>query len=219
MGKLNVNKSGCNTTNSNCVIWGGPDLDCIGVCKGDSITEVVYEIATKLCNLLDDMDVTTYDLGCLTPDNCPPQTWKDLAELLAQAICELQGRECPECEDGANGNYIDTAYEPAGSNCPGGGVVITTFNGETNQPIKISYVCNGAAGTPGTPGTVGPAGVQGATGNNGRSGRGIAVFSQADQPNQSDFDSQYGNAEGFGVNFIAGNNQIKPGDIWIQPCN
>lgn len=220
MGKLNINNGGCSAVNSNCVIWNGQDLKCIGICKGDTITDAVYEIATKLCNLLEDLDVSTYDLSCLTPENCPPTTWKELAELMASAICALQGVTCDECEDGENGNYVVTNYEPPGSNCPNGGVSITTYSGVTNLPItgQVRYVCNGSDGRPGTPGGQGSPGVPGANGLQGLSGRGVAVFVQPGMPTITDFNNQYGSQEGFGVNFIAGNNQIKPGDIWIQPC-
>jgi hypothetical protein len=52
----------------------------------------------------------------------------------------------------------------------------------------------------------------------GKSGRGIAVFSMSTEPNQANFDADYAGKEGFTVNFIPGNNQILPGDIWIIPC-
>ena len=40
---------GCNPTSSNCVVWQGPDLTCIDVCHGDSISDIVAKIAEKLC--------------------------------------------------------------------------------------------------------------------------------------------------------------------------
>ena len=52
----------------------------------------------------------------------------------------------------------------------------------------------------------------------GFSGRGIAVFVQNLEPNQGDFDTQYGTIEGFGVNGITGSNVIKAGDLWIENC-
>jgi hypothetical protein len=41
---------------------------------------------------------------------------------------------------------------------------------------------------------------------------------QTPEPTNIDFNLQYGTVEGFGVNYITGNNQIKPGDLWIEPC-
>ena len=32
---------GCNPVSSNCVVWQGPDLACIDLCKGDTVSNVV----------------------------------------------------------------------------------------------------------------------------------------------------------------------------------
>ena len=52
--------------------------------------------------------------------------------------------------------------------------------------------------------------------NNAIKGRGIAVFIQSTSPIQSDFNTKYGNVDGFGINGIAGSNTFKDGDIWIK---
>ena len=49
MKPLNLDKSTCNPISSNCVIWGGPDIECINLCKGDTITDVTYKLALELC--------------------------------------------------------------------------------------------------------------------------------------------------------------------------
>jgi hypothetical protein len=172
MKPLNINKDSCSPVSSNCVTWNGPDIECIGLCKGDSITEVVYELATKLCEILGKLDVDNYDLECLNITTCPPETFEDLLQILIEKICEIQATPCPPCEDGANGNYVVTAYEPAGENCEFGGVVITTYNGTTNLPIPGSavYVCNGQDGEDGTPGTTGGPGTPGTRGTSGNNG-------------------------------------------------
>ena len=36
------NKSAaCEAVSSNCVVWQGPDLTCVDVCQGDSISDVI----------------------------------------------------------------------------------------------------------------------------------------------------------------------------------
>ena len=77
---------------------------------------------------------------------------------------------------------------------------------------------NGISGTNGNDGAPGATGAQGLIGDTGFSGRGVAVFVQTSQPTAADFTTQYGGIDGFGVNFIPGNNAIRPGDIWIQSC-
>ena len=52
--------------------------------------------------------------------------------------------------------------------------------------------------------------------NNAIKGRGIAVFIQSAFPTQSDFNTKYGNVDGFGINGTTGSNTFKDGDIWIK---
>ena len=61
MKPLNIDKTGCSNISSNCVTWQGPDIECISLCKGDSITEVVYKMALELCKLMDTFDLKNYD--------------------------------------------------------------------------------------------------------------------------------------------------------------
>jgi len=75
---------------------------------------------------------------------------------------------------GANGETPVSSPEPAGTNCPTGGVKYTTSLGS-------SYVCNGPTGPQGPQGVQGPAGVAGADGTNGgvtKSGCGAAPSGQ-----------------------------------------
>jgi hypothetical protein len=172
MKPLNINKESCSPVSSNCVIWQGPDIECIGLCKGATVTEVVYELATQLCGVLETLDVSKYDLTCLNITTCPPETFTELLTLLIERLCEVIATPCPPCEDGANGNYIVTAYEPAGENCEFGGVSITTYDGTTNLPIvgSVVYVCNGEDGNDGTPGQTGGPGTPGQRGDRGLNG-------------------------------------------------
>jgi hypothetical protein len=39
------NTSGCNPISSNCVVWQGPDLNCINVCTGDTISIIIAKMA------------------------------------------------------------------------------------------------------------------------------------------------------------------------------
>lgn len=234
------------TISSNCVIWQGPKIECLDLCRGDNITEVVYKFALSYCELLDQLDVTTYDLGCLDAPDCEITNIHDLIQALIDKICDVEQQEGPagpqgtSGEDGKNGNYIITTEIPLGSlTCPCGGTNFEYYDGGTNTLISTSYACNGCPGPAGLPGPAGEAGATGATGaigatgpegpqgpagtdgedgTNGKSGRGVAVFIQLAQPTPTDFNTLYGSVEGFGVNYITGNNQIKAGDLWIEPC-
>jgi len=101
----NIQESGCDPMSSNCVIWQGPDIECINLCKGDSITAVVFKLATELCTLMDILDITNYDLACFNLLECGPQDFRGLIQLLIDRVCELEGVSptpstgsgCPDC--------------------------------------------------------------------------------------------------------------------------
>ena len=78
--------------------------------------------------------------------------------------------------------------------------------------------CGSTKGERGLQGPQGPQGEPGPAGPSTRSGRGVAVFVQNIEPDQTDFDNQYGAIEGFGVNGITGADEIKAGDLWIDAC-
>lgn len=96
MKPLNANDPGCNFTSSNCVIWQGPDIPCIKLCKGDSVSDVVFKLATELCNVLETLDINTYDISCLNLAGCAPANFHDFLQALINLICNLQ--DC--CQNG-----------------------------------------------------------------------------------------------------------------------
>lgn len=227
-------KDGCIKTSSNCVVWQGPDIPCLKLCNGDTITEVLYKLATKFCDTLTLLDPTKYDISCFNDISCPPTDFSELFQLVIDQICAIQlipgpqGLRGTNGAAGVNGNYVKVSPVYEGDrHCPCGGVQIDYFDGISETLISTDYACNGCAGATGatgatgSPGPIGPAGPQGLPGNSGsdgKSGRGVAVFVQTTEPTQSDFDSIYGSIEGYGVNYIGVNNTIRPGDLWIQPC-
>lgn len=106
MKPLNREIKTCNPISSNCVIWDGPTIDCLKLCNGDSVSDVVYALATKLCGVLDELKVSAYDLSCFDLTSCAPKDFTDLIQLLIDRICALEGLEspvtggtkgCPDC--------------------------------------------------------------------------------------------------------------------------
>ena len=91
MKPLNYDNSPCSPTSSNCVIWQGPDLDCIKLCKGDTISDVIASLATELCNVMDQLSITNYDLSCFNLVGCKPETYQELLQFLIEQICLSQG--------------------------------------------------------------------------------------------------------------------------------
>ena len=107
MKPINLNKETCNPISSNCVIWQGPDIPCIKLCKGDTVSDVVFKLATELCQILDILDVQNYDLSCFNITACAPQNFNQLIQFLIEQICALQNIDstdtdrtkagCPDC--------------------------------------------------------------------------------------------------------------------------
>jgi hypothetical protein len=108
MKPLNLDNSPCSPTSSNCVIWQGPDMPCIKLCKGDTISDVVAKLATELCSILDTLNITNYDLTCFDITACGPSNFQELIQFLIVKICELEAgtggttpsailSDCPKC--------------------------------------------------------------------------------------------------------------------------
>ena len=106
MKPLNLDNRPCSPISSNCVIWQGPDITCIKLCTGDTVSDVVYQLATELCTVMDTLDIKNYDLSCFNLTACPPTDFQALIQFLITQICELQGltpgtdgtrSTCPDC--------------------------------------------------------------------------------------------------------------------------
>lgn len=90
MKPLNLDNRPCSPISSNCVVWQGPDIPCIKLCAGDTVSDVVASLATELCTILDQTNVTSYDLACLGLGNFGPVDFQALIQLLVNKICELE---------------------------------------------------------------------------------------------------------------------------------
>lgn len=91
--KSNTADQGCSPVSSNCVIWQGPNLSCINLCTGDTISDVVYKLAVELCSIQNDAGLSDLDLTCLvnvcqaTPE--PEKTLAAVLDLLISKVCCL----------------------------------------------------------------------------------------------------------------------------------
>ena len=81
---------GCTPLSSNCVIWQGPDISCINLCKGDSISDVTYKVATELCTLLTELQVSGFDVTCFPPISPVPTSVKDIIQFILDQLCTIQ---------------------------------------------------------------------------------------------------------------------------------
>jgi hypothetical protein len=119
MKPLNNDNPTCNPISSNCVIWQGPDIACIKLCKGDSISEVTYKLALELCKIMETLNVSNYDLSCFGLIECPPDDFKQLIQLLIKRICEIESCVFEPCTDpGCCGKKCKSCCENGTSGCP-----------------------------------------------------------------------------------------------------
>jgi hypothetical protein len=106
MKPLNLDNRPCSPISSNCVVWQGPNIPFINLCTGDTVSDVVAALATELGIILDQTNVSNYDLTCLGVTECGPKDFQALIQLLIDKICEAQGitnipgksdNGCPDC--------------------------------------------------------------------------------------------------------------------------
>lgn len=89
MKPLNYDNSPCSPISSNCVIWQGPNLDCIKLCTGDTVSDVVAKLATELCTIMDQLNISNYDLSCFDLVGCKPDTYQAFLQFLIDQVCNL----------------------------------------------------------------------------------------------------------------------------------
>jgi hypothetical protein len=83
-------QEGCNPISSNCVVWQGPDIPCINLCNGDSVSDVVAKLAEELCTIVDQLDISLIDISCFGALAPEPQDFRDVVQLLVDRICNLE---------------------------------------------------------------------------------------------------------------------------------
>jgi len=101
MKPLNLDNKPCSPISSNCVIWQGPDIPCIKLCTGDTVSDIIAKLAAELCTVLDTLNVTNYDLSCFNLVACGPNDFDNLIQFLIEQICVLQNQ--------TTGTTIDTS--------------------------------------------------------------------------------------------------------------
>ncbi len=91
----NRDTSPCSHISSNCVVWQGPDIPCIGLCNGDTVSDVIAKLAEKLCDLLDqtttaEPDLTGLDLLCTLPNGqTAPDTIAETIQVIVNYVCSI----------------------------------------------------------------------------------------------------------------------------------
>ena len=88
----NSGSTGCvNASSSNCIVWEGPSIDCLGICHGESLSTVVHLLGEKVCKFAEGQDLSTLDLSCLIDIVEPTdRTLAVILQLLLDNQCKLK---------------------------------------------------------------------------------------------------------------------------------
>ena len=118
MKPINAEEEGCNYTSSNCVVWQGPDLPCIKLCKGDKVSDVIFKLATELCEVINALDISAYDLSCFDLTSCAPKDFQALIQFIMDRLCALE--KCADCVPGCDtkGTSPSTTSTTSSVGCP-----------------------------------------------------------------------------------------------------
>lgn len=120
MKPLNNDNPTCSPISSNCVIWQGPDIACLKLCKGDTVSDVVYKLATELCAVMDTLNITNYNeaLSCFNLVPCGPKDFEALIKFILERLCALE--KCAGCVPDCNttSSTTPTRNPILASGCP-----------------------------------------------------------------------------------------------------
>lgn len=114
MRPVNYNDSNCESTSSDCVIWTGRSLECVNLCNGDTVTNAIFEVANKLCLILDQLNISNYELSCISTTGGVPADFKSFINLLIAKVCSIPTSGSSD----SNSSKITTESLSSGSDCP-----------------------------------------------------------------------------------------------------
>lgn len=88
--ETNSQDNTCTPVSSNCVVWQGPNIPCIELCTGQSITIAIANMATMLCEITSGIiDISSLEFSCLVEEGeDDPETLLELLQLLIYKSCE-----------------------------------------------------------------------------------------------------------------------------------
>lgn len=79
----------CSVISSNCVSWQGPDIPCIGLCKGDTVTDVVTKLGELLCDIDTRAAEVSVNIACLGGGDFVYTNYNDLIQFIVTKLCDL----------------------------------------------------------------------------------------------------------------------------------
>ena len=72
------------------MIWQGPDIPCIKLCTGDSVSDTVAKLAEELCTITQQLNISLLDISCFGALSPTPQDLQDVIQLLIDKSCLVE---------------------------------------------------------------------------------------------------------------------------------
>lgn len=122
------NRDNCPKISTACVIWQGPDIPCIDLCNGDAVDEVVFKLATLLCDVSQGIiDVSSIEFSCLVASGTAnPSNLIEALQLIINNLCTLNSNV---------GTIAESTSKPGGTTTGG-----TTTTGAIELPECLFFV-------------------------------------------------------------------------------
>lgn len=121
------NRDNCPKISTACVIWQGPDIPCIDLCNGDAVDEVVFKLATLLCNVSQGIiDVSSVEFSCLVANGTTnPTNLIEGLQLIINNLCSVNS---------SLGSVVESTSKPGGTSTGG-----TTTNTLIDLPACLFF--------------------------------------------------------------------------------
>jgi hypothetical protein len=121
------NRDNCPKISTACVIWQGPDIPCIDLCSGDAVDEVVFKLATLLCDVSQGIiDVSSIEFSCLVASGTAnPSNLIEALQLIINNLCTLNSNV---------GTIAESTGKPGGTGTGG-----TTTTGAIQLPECLFF--------------------------------------------------------------------------------
>ena len=84
--------NGCDSTSSNCVVWQGPDLSCVNVCNGDTISDILAKMCESIVNITSTstgVDISTINQLCLEETYGVANNVQALIQNIITEVCKV----------------------------------------------------------------------------------------------------------------------------------
>tara|TARA_R110000787_G_scaffold286387_1_gene404575 strand:+ start:191 stop:3760 length:3570 start_codon:yes stop_codon:yes gene_type:complete len=92
--------NGCDNTSSNCVVWQGPNLPCVDVCTGDTISDVIAKLCESIVGAVTaapGVNIDTINQLCIETNQGRSNTIQELIQNIINEVCDHNSSAVDPC--------------------------------------------------------------------------------------------------------------------------